>query len=503
MRAKLAFAAVALVAAAAPAAGGSNAVVTPVWLPPVELTPRSDYSIVDQDVAVDPGENLLAVWSGTGGVQARYRAAGGPWQAPVRLAACGSNATVAFDAVGNATVAWLQCTPGFSRVTTAGRHVDGSWTSPVILSTPGRQVGFLHLAVAGSGAAVASWIENDRQVWVVQASVRAPGSDDWGTPAQVSAVGADAEDSSPAVDDTGDAVLGFTRDDAAGALVWSAFKPSGSDWQRAVNLSEPGNYAYAIQVAMRPGGSAVALWDENGEGRLAMRSAATGTWSEQAPFAAYTVGSLVTDSSGDVVASWQYDEMMVSELPAGSDTWQLPVAIPSSQPAVNGFTIGFDGHRGLVAVWARSDTYERGSLVAAHRSAGATAWVSTVTLASVTGFLWNTHAAIGVGGDAVAAFETQNGGSVVTSVLDASAPTLVSLAAPRTGRVGRRLAFAASPNDISAATVQWRFGDGRSATGARVTHVYRKPGRFTVVIVATDAAGHSTAATRPVRISKG
>jgi hypothetical protein len=40
MRAKLAFAAVALVAAAAPAAGSGNAVVTRVWLPSVELTLR-------------------------------------------------------------------------------------------------------------------------------------------------------------------------------------------------------------------------------------------------------------------------------------------------------------------------------------------------------------------------------------------------------------------------------------------------------------------------------
>ncbi len=40
MRARLAFAAVALVATAAPAAGSGNAVVTPFWLPSVELTLR-------------------------------------------------------------------------------------------------------------------------------------------------------------------------------------------------------------------------------------------------------------------------------------------------------------------------------------------------------------------------------------------------------------------------------------------------------------------------------
>ena len=93
-----------------------------------------------------------------------------------------------------------------------------------------------------------------------------------------------------------------------------------------------------------------------------------------APFPLYGVKSLVADSAGDVVAAWQSDQIMVSELPAGSGTWTKPVAIPSSEPAVLGFTIGFDGQRGLVAAWAREDTYEHGSLVATHRAAGATDW---------------------------------------------------------------------------------------------------------------------------------
>ena len=194
-------------------------------------------------MAVDQRDDVLAVWSGKSGVQARYRPAGGAWQAPVQLAACGVGATAAFDAAGNATIVWLQCTSTVSQMTTAVRHVDGSWSSPVTLSTPGRSMWYPHLAVAASGAAVASWIETDGHVAVVQASVRAPGSNDWSPAAQVSSVGADAEDSSPAIDDTGDAVVGFTRDDPAGEIVWAAFKPAAGDWQRAVNLSTAGDYA--------------------------------------------------------------------------------------------------------------------------------------------------------------------------------------------------------------------------------------------------------------------
>jgi hypothetical protein len=405
-------------------------------------------------------------------------------------------ATAAFDAAGNATVAWLQCTSTFTQMETAVRRVDGTWSSPVVLSTPGRSMMDPRLAVAASGAAVASWIESDGHVAVVQASVRPPASNDWSPATQVSVVGADAEDSSPAIDDTGDAVVGFTRDDPAGALVWAAFEPAGGDWQRAVNLSEPGNYAYRIQVAMRPGGSAVALWNENGEGRLALRSAATGAWSQQPPFPAYTVTSLVTDSAGDVVAAWQYDDVMVSQLPAGTDTWQQPVAIPSSQPALNGFTIGFERQRGLVAAWARADTYDSGALVATQQPAGANGWDQPVSLGNLTGFLWNARSTTDLDGDAIVAFESSNGASVETAILDAAAPKLRSLSFRQTGRVGQRLDFAAQPVDISPVTYRWRFGDGRTATGADVTHVYRKAGRFRVDLVATDAAGHAALVAR-------
>jgi hypothetical protein len=496
MRGKV-FALAALVAVAGTAAAANAKVaVKPVWLAPVEISPRSDYSVVDQDVAVDSRDDVLAVWSGKSGVQARYRPAGGAWQNPLQLDGCGVGATPAFDSAGDATVAWLRCTSTLSQMTTAVRRVDGSWRSPVVLSTPGRAISYPRLAVAASGAAVASWIEYAGSDAVVEASVRAAGSDDWSRAEQVSSVGADAEDSFPAVDDAGDAVVGFTRFDPAGAIVWAAFKPAGAGWQRAVNLSVPGDYAYDIRVAMRPDGTAIALWDENGEGRLAMRSASTGAWSQQAPFPLYTVEAFAADGVGDVVAAWQSDRVMFSELPAGSGTWTQPAAIPATEAGALGLTIGFDGTRGLVAAWAREDTYGHGSLVAARRQAGSAGWDAPATLGNVTGFFWNVHTAVDLDGDAIAALETGNGASVVTAILDAAAPKVAPPSVPQTGRVGRKLSFAAKASDISPVTLRWYFGDRHNAAGSAVTHVFRKAGRFAVSLVATDAAGHAVTVVR-------
>ena len=228
-------------------------------------------------------------------------------------------------------------------------------------------------------------------MWIVHASTRGPVDAGWTPAAQLSSVGADAYESSPAIDDTGEAVVGWTRGDPAGPIVWTAFKPFSGAWQPAVNMSPPGSV-----------GTDILVWDENGRGRWAMRSPASGAWSASASFPTSTVQELVVSGSGDVLASWEGDGITAVEMQAGTATWGQPFL-------------------GLVA-------------------------------------------------------------AVLPDVLR--------------GPVRRR------PIDFTAVRFRWLFGDGRSATGQRVTHVYRRPGRYAVTLVATDAAGHTaTVAKTSVRVT--
>jgi hypothetical protein len=48
----------------------------------------------------------------------------------------------------------------------------------------------------------------------------------------------------------------------------------------------------------------------------------------------------------------------------------------------------------------------------------------------------------------------------------------------------------------------WRFGDGKSGTGAEVTHAYREPGEYIVTLLVTTAAGRRATATTTVRVSQ-
>ena len=53
----------------------------------------------------------------------------------------------------------------------------------------------------------------------------------------------------------------------------------------------------------------------------------------------------------------------------------------------------------------------------------------------------------------------------------------------------------ATDPDGDVLTVSWDFGDGKTASGANVSHVYTSAGHFSAVVKATDKAGASVSAT--------
>jgi chitodextrinase len=108
-------------------------------------------------------------------------------------------------------------------------------------------------------------------------------------------------------------------------------------------------------------------------------------------------------------------------------------------------------------------------------------------------------------GDAIQGCATDAG--VVVETLDATAPTLRALRAPNHPRARRRQTFHVRALDawqaLAARQITWRLGDGGTATGPTVQHTFRKPGAYTVSVVATDDAGHvSQRLSRRVRVSR-
>ncbi|HEX8101723.1 MAG TPA: PKD domain-containing protein, partial [Solirubrobacteraceae bacterium] len=78
-------------------------------------------------------------------------------------------------------------------------------------------------------------------------------------------------------------------------------------------------------------------------------------------------------------------------------------------------------------------------------------------------------------------------------VYDEVAPALMEVAVPAAATPGQPLRMAARAEDLwTAASVEWDFGDGATATGDGVEHAFAAPGRYTVRVTAVDAAANRT-----------
>ena len=60
-----------------------------------------------------------------------------------------------------------------------------------------------------------------------------------------------------------------------------------------------------------------------------------------------------------------------------------------------------------------------------------------------------------------------------------------------------------SGQDGDIVSYAWNFGDGATASGALVTHVYSQPGAYQVSLTVTNSQGLTATTTQVVRIAAG
>ncbi len=149
------------------------------WQAPVDVsTPGEEAQSLR--VALDADGDAMVLWGGSTGelgahavVQAAYRPAGGGWEAPIDISEDGGNAypsDVAFDADGNAAVVWARSDGTQNVVQAAYKPAGQPWEAPTDLSEEGKNamdavvvLGAPGISSAARGVATALWTSAEEE----------------------------------------------------------------------------------------------------------------------------------------------------------------------------------------------------------------------------------------------------------------------------------------------------------------------------------------------------
>jgi hypothetical protein len=176
----------------------------------------------------------------------------------------------------------------------------------------------------------------------------------------------------------------------------------------------------------------------------------------------------------------------------------VTVAESRSSGATYSPSLAVDQTGNAVAVWSVSSD-PGDAIQAAIRPAALGTWTRPIDLAEAPSgslFAATPSVAIDASGKALAVWNPFQAYNVQASDLTPNGPYLRGVSIPATGAAHSPVHLRIEPLPWVSplrGPPHWQFGDGTSATGAVVSHVYAKPGQYTVTVTQADATGTSTA----------
>lgn len=302
------------------------------WAPVETLTnPASPSS--SPDVVVDALGHTTVVFQQDGWIKAIRKPRGGAWGTAVQVGR-GTSPVVDADNAGTVTVAWW----GARRSIRAARKVIGkAWTDPVVLQPGVSQAqgprGALgpEIAVGPRGAVVVVWEWGSEDVdptgWRIRAAYR-PANARWQTLRDIVPVRLGAQDPVADVDRAGNVTVVVS----ATKGITAVRRAVGQGWKAPVRIGGTGEEP---DVAMAPGGAAVAVWTSyRGAGSpvRAARRPAGGSWGtpvriSDAGIRGYSP-QVEIDRDGRTLAAWARPSGWVEAARRPlSGGWRAPVLV--------------------------------------------------------------------------------------------------------------------------------------------------------------------------------
>jgi PKD repeat protein len=508
----------ALLMADAPDAGAG-------WIAPVPVS-QAGVAGSEPQVAVDGAGNTTVVWvSGSSpnrNIRSAYRPTDGSWEASISLLNgildC-HDPQLAVNPSGTAVVV-ADCDAGAAGMNSAYRaSAGGSWTPNVVSgSTSGTEP---RVALDGAGNAVLVWAKSDD---TVQSSYR-PAIGSWAGALQASPVGATALNPQVAIGPGGYAWAiwrhKLNREAGDPVVTVEAIRRQGSAAWDAATLSTVSR-PVATKTAPIAEGEPRLAWSANGQKRIAVwgykndlgdlfmqegwgEGGETGLWGEPDislldAAADIELPQVVIDNQGRSVSAWRsFGEggfgVKASTTAFTNSPWSSPATLDSFETSVAVPQIAGDPAGDATIVWNSIG----GVITAVTRPAGGAFAPSTPIS---TGGKSDPRIAMDTAGDGIAAWAVL-GGVVEVAVNDVTPPVLSALSVPAGVETGVAVALSATASDAwSGASVSWDFGDGATASGSAVSHIYSAAGTKTVTATATDGAGNNASQSRQILVTQ-
>ncbi|HEX8102960.1 MAG TPA: PKD domain-containing protein [Solirubrobacteraceae bacterium] len=429
------------------------------------------------------------------------------------------------DPDGNVTIQWGEYNgPSDRPVAIRTLKPDDTWTDLQRPFGTGYFPTDVRMGVGGHGEVIflstrtiAVPSGNNRQV--VRVARRRTLDGDFSAPRDLSATtGWKAEIPNLAMGPKGEAVVAWTETASDGSgtrRAWTRYAPAGGDFAPAVALAKPAgaastDYFTAFWPAVDSAGRAQILYRYGsdyvaGPRYLAVRSPGAGG-SFGAPVKATDYPAdpqAVMSRDGDWTLLFARDEEAGPGLfaatrrvgDAGFTETRVRAAGAGFADAPR-LAVGPAGD--AMATWGESDIDGYVRLKSLTRPAGSAAWgnLRTFTPASHVSHIVGVN--LDAEGNALAIFDQD--GVLKTRGYDAHGPHFDPLpSAPPAAK--DHLQFSVSDAWTGVASATWAFGDGATATGVKVDHVYAAAGTYTQTVTAKDGAGNTETLTRQITVS--
>lgn len=512
---------------------------------PAQVLSDPTVNSSDPQVAIDAAGNATVVWRDTGVEVATRPVGAAAFSAPKPISAAGGDAPqVAANAAGDVAIVW-RFAKGADTVVQVARRKAGApgYTLPDDLSGTGVAKD-PQVAVDGAGAVTVVWTRSYNGTRIAQAATSPAGKGSFTEPEELSGLGPNDNDPraatevSVAVNGPGDTVVGWRWSDSVGSHMQAVTRPAGATLFAATPqdlAADESGVTQDLDLAMGEDGHALAGWyrsaapaavlvAERPAGATAFAAAQPHTTPGHSGF----LPGFAFDADGDTFLFW-------GERQSGTSTVVRSSVQDGAPPALSGFTVPALADRGQAApmsvlakdvwsppatiVWSFGDggTALGGSVTHAYAEPGA--YTVTVTAVDAVGNSREQTAVVQVPepaasptptqGPATFATPTPAPSATPTPAVDTIAPAVSAPSlTPRRPRRGRsaRLRYTLSEAARVAVTVR-RVRPRRkvlSLTAPGGTGVNRRtlptkrlrPGRYRVVLVATDAAGNRSVAVR-------